>query len=423
VGRSCAEVKEKGESMTRFRSVLAVLACGAFVATACGSSKKTTGAAPAATTAAAASAATTAAAAPAATTAAAAPAATTAAAAGGDAGIAAAKANVAKYTTPSSEIGVKKPLTKKPDKKVFAWLECELASCTYITPGIKAATTALGWDLKVVSSKSGDPGPAFQQAIDAGANYIASTGEAGALYKEQAAAAKAKGIVMLSCYDASTPPSAASNILTQCGDAVFVEKTGPLMADWAVADSNGKANVLIVNIPDFSVLVSEEKAYKTELSKNCPTCTVDTLNVTIQDLIGGKVPAAVASKLQANSKINYVFNTFGDLPGGLTAALKSAGLADKVKVYGQDFSKFDLDEIAAGTMGAWSADPKGYAGWLMVDAAARLAVGMPLDEERAAAALPTFVVQDAKTAKEISDAGGDWNPPGMDAAFKKLWGV
>ena len=63
-----------------------------------------------------------------------------------------------------------------------------------------------------------------------------------------------------------------------------------------------------------------------------------------------------------------------------------------MKVYGQDFSKFDLDEIAAGTMAAWSADPKAYAAWLMVDAAARLSLGMPLDEERAAAPLPTFLV-------------------------------
>ena len=148
------------------------------------------------------------------------------------------------------------------------------------------------------------------------------------------------------------------------------------MADWAIADSEGKANVLIVNIPDFAVLQSEVAAYKAEMKKNCADCTVDELDVSIDDLVGGKVPAAVASKLQSNPKLNYVFNTFGSLPAGLTASLKSAGLLDKVKVYGQDFSKFDLDEIAAGTMHAWSADPKAYAGWLMVDAAARLALGM-----------------------------------------------
>ena len=240
-----------------------------------------------------------------------------------------------------------KPLTGKPDKKTFAWLECELESCPYITAGMKAATEALGWDLKVISSKSGDPGPAFQQAIDAGVDFIASSGEAPALYKAQAEAAKAKGIKILSCYDTDRPEPGDANLYTQCGDETFVQKTGPLMADWAIADSNGKANVLIVNIPDFAVLQAEVQAYKDEFEKNCPDCKVQELNVSIDDLVGGKVPAAVASKLQSNPDINYVFNTFGSLPAGLTAALKSAGLLDQVKVYGQDFSKFDLDEIVA----------------------------------------------------------------------------
>jgi ABC-type sugar transport system substrate-binding protein len=349
-------------------------------------------------------------------------AATTAGSGGGGSGLEAAKADVAKYTKESSEIGVTKPLTGKPPKKTIAWLECELESCPYETVGMKAATEALGWDLKVISSKSNDPGPAMQQAIDAGVDFIASSGESPALYKAQAQAAQDKGIKILSCYD-TTDPDPAKNLYTQCGDEAFVEKTGPLMANWAIADSEGKANVLIVNIPDFPVLVAEVDAYKAEFKKNCPDCKLSELDVSIDDLVGGKVPAAVASKLQSDSSINYVFNTFGSLPIGLTAALKSAGLLDQVKVYGQDSSKADLEEIVAGTMSAWSADPKAYAAWLMVDAAARLSLNMPLDEERQAAALPTLIIQDKETAQKILDEGGDWNPPNMAESFKKLWGV
>jgi hypothetical protein len=412
--------------LTKFKTMIAVVACGAVVAAGCGSSKKaatTTTAAAAATTTApatttAAAATTTAAAAT--TTAAAA---TTTAAAAGDAGVAAAKAVVAKYNDPKQPIGVTKPLTGKAPKKTIAWLECELESCPYETVGMKAATAALGWDLKVISMKSGDPGPAFQQAIDAGVNYIASSGLAPGLYKAQAAAAKAKGIKILSCYDTTVPDPANSNIYSQCGDTSFVKKTGPLMADWAIADSNGKANVLVVSISAFAVLKDETDAYKAELKKNCPTCGATDLDATVDDLVGGKVPANVAAKLQADPKINYVFFSFGSLPAGVTKSLSSVGLLSKVKVYGQDFSKFDLDEITAGTMGAWSADPKAYAAWLMVDAAARLSLNMPLDEERAAASLPTYLVGDGATAKTISDAGGDWNPPTMADDFKKLWGV
>jgi len=413
--------------MTKFRPLLAVLACGVIVATACGSdsnSSSTTAASSAtagATATTAAGTATTAAATG--TTPAASETTAAAGGAGSNAGVLAAQGVVDQYSKADGTIGVKIPLTGKPPKKTFAWMECDVPTCaSYLTPGIKDATAALGWDLKIIPMKSTDPGPAIQQAIDAGVDYISLTGVPVAAYKAQADAAKAKNIPILECY-ATDAPSVESNVLMQCGDESFVKKTGPIMADWAIADSKGNADILIVTIHDFPVLVSEEAAYKAELAKNCADCKVDTLNVTLDDLIGGKVPAAVASKLQSDPGINYVFNSFGDLPAGLTAALKSAGLDKQVTVYGQDFSKFDLDEIAAGTMGAWSADPKGYAGWLMVDAAARLSLGMTLDEERDAAALPTIIVNDAAFATQISDAGGDWFPPGSQDAFKKLWGV
>jgi ribose transport system substrate-binding protein len=347
-----------------------------------------------------------------------------AASAATDTGLAAAQAVVAQYAAETHDVGVSIPLTSKPKTGVkFAFLQCELESCTYLAKAMKQATDALGWQLINIASKSATPGPAFQQAIDSGAQYIASTGEAPALYKEQAMAAKAKGIKILSCYDTTVPDPAQSNIYSQCGDTTFVEKTGPLMADWAIADSKGAAHILSVSIPSFPVLKSETDAFAAEAKKNCSGCSVTDLNVSINDLVGGKTPALVANAVQADPKINYVFNSFGSLPAGETAALKSAGLLDRVKVYGQDFSGFDLDEIVKGTQHAWSADPKSLAAWLMVDYAARLSEGMPLTEERKAAALPTYLVQTADQATAVIKVGGDWNPVGMADTFKKLWQV
>ena len=343
---------------------------------------------------------------------------------GEDEGLERAREVVEQYRDENQPIGVTIPLDSVPEPQTIAWLECELESCPYITVGMEDATEALGWELMVISSQSANPGPAFQQAIDAGVDFIASSGEAPSLYEEQAQAAADAGIRILSCFDTTPPDGPNSNIWTQCGDASFVEKTGPLMADWAIVDSEGAANVLTVNIPDFPVLVAELDAYKAEMEANCPACNVTELDVTIDDLIGGTVPSSVASALQADPDINYVFFSFGSLPAGVTAALDSAGLLDQVTVYGQDFSAFDLEEIVAGTMGAWSADPKGYAGWLMVDAAARLSLGMELTEEREAASLPTFLVEDAETAQRILDEdGGDWGPPTMEEDFRELWGV
>lgn len=345
---------------------------------------------------------------------------------GGGSGLEAAQAVVEQYASAEQPIGLTEPLTGVPEPKTFAWLECELESCPYITAGMERATDALGWELVVISSESANPGPAFQQAIDAGVDFIASSGEARSLYEEQAMAAKDAGIKILSCFDTEPPGGEETNIYTQCGDTSFVEKTGPLMADWAIVDSEGAANILIVSIPDFPVLKAETDAYIAELEKNCPDCSHTELNITIPQLVGGEVPAAVASQLQSNPDINYAFFSFGSLPSGVTASLESAGLLEQVTVYGQDFSAFGLEEIVAGTMAAWSADPKAYAAWLMVDAAARLSLDMELTEERDAASLPTYLVDTPEKAQAVLDDPnypGDWYPPTMEDDFKALWGV
>jgi len=135
--------------MTKFRPLLAVLACGVIVATACGSdsnSSSTTAASSAtagATATTAAGTATTAAATG--TTPAASETTAAAGGAGSNAGVLAAQGVVDQYSKADGTIGVKIPLTGKPPKKTFAWMECDVPTCaSYLTPGIKDATAALG---------------------------------------------------------------------------------------------------------------------------------------------------------------------------------------------------------------------------------------------------------------------------------------
>ncbi len=131
---------------------------------------------------------------------------------GGGDGMAAAQAVVEQYRDPNQPIGVTIPLDSVPEPQTIAWLECELESCPYITTGMEDATEALGWELMVIPSESANPGPAFQQAIDAGVDYIASSGEARSLYEEQAQAAADAGIKILSCFDTEPPAGEETNI-------------------------------------------------------------------------------------------------------------------------------------------------------------------------------------------------------------------
>ena len=146
--------------MKKFSRAAAVLIPLALVTAACGSDDDSS----TATTAAAAATETSAAAAT-----------ETSAAAGGD-GLARAQQIVADNSKPADKIGPTIPLTGVPPKKTVAWLECEQPSCVAETPGIREATEALGWDIIVIPAASGAQGPAIQQALDQGADYIAHTG-------------------------------------------------------------------------------------------------------------------------------------------------------------------------------------------------------------------------------------------------------
>ena len=345
---------------------------------------------------------------------------------GGGDGVAAAQAIVDANSEPATDIGPTIPLDGVPEAKTVAWLECEQPSCAAITPGFEDATAALGWDLIVIPAASGDQGPAIQQALDQGADFIAHTGSPLATAEEQIAAAQEAGVGYYSCYSTDIPDPEVNNLYIQCGDSDGVFATGNLIANWIIADSGGTANALIVNIPDFPVLVSEAEGAAAAYEENCPDCTLETLDTTIDSLIAGEVPAAVASRLQANPDIDYVHFTFGDLPAGVADTLEEAGLLEGVSIVGVDFStQIGLPEIIAGRHAAWTANPKPYAGWLMVDAMARQSLGMDNPEERANATLPTFIVSDAAAAQAVLDLGDDgWpGPATMAEQFGALWGV
>ena len=400
------------DKKVKFAALLLPLA---LLAGACSSSSKAATTTASATTTTTASAATTTAAPGPTTTAAADPAA---------AGIAAAKTKADAALVAPTKIGPTIPLTGKPTKKTVAWLECELPSCAQISKGFKNATAALGWDLKVISVKSADPSPGFQQAIDANVNFIALSGTPGAVVQAQIDAAKAKGIGFFSCYSSDVPKGKDNNLYTQCGDNTSVFGAGALLADWIIADSAGKAHTLMVNIPDFPVLVAESDGAQAEYKANCPGCKFDELKMTLNDLISGAVPGAVVSKLQKDPSINYVHFSFSDIPAGVADAIEKAGLLSKVKLTGVDFNAtIGLAEIVAGRHQAWSANAKEYSGWLMVDAMARLSLGMDNPEERTNANLFSYLVTDAATAKALIPTDGWTGPKDMEAQFKALWKV
>ena len=338
------------------------------------------------------------------------------------AGLAAAQVVVDANKVAPEKIGPTIPLDSVPEAKTVAWLQCSLPSCAAIGVGFKNATEALGWKLEVITYEA-DPVAAFQQAIDHGVDYVSTTGTSQAVIQDQIDAAKAAGIGYFSCFDTSEPKGEENNIWTQCGDATAVFASGDRLANQVIVDSGGTANVLMVNIPDFAVLVSEREGAEAAYKANCPGCKFTELALTLDQLLAGEVAGAVVSAVQADPSIDYIHVAFDGLSTGLTSVLADAGLLEGRKVVGVDFSGAVLQEIVDGTMAFWTANPKEYSAWLMVDAMARHSIGQANTEERANALLPSFTVSSPAQAEPLV-AGDGWpGPATMAEQFKTLWGV
>jgi len=339
--------------------------------------------------------------------------------------LAAAQANLDKYLAVPTSIVQSTALTKIPPKKKVGFIQCADPSCAKLATYVKDGTDALGWDLVTVNATATDPGSAMQQAIDAGVDYIATTGFPVVLFKQQMAQAKAKGIGVFLCFSTDVPAGPGNNLFSDCYDSTAANTYATTLADYLIVQSKGAANALVVTIPTYPILTAQVDAVRAELGKNCPACKMSTLEVTVNDLVGGTVPQNISSYLQAHPDVDYVYFTYASLDNGVAPVLRAAGLQSKVKLVGTQGSQPQMKEVASGTAAAWSALPQELSMWTMVDQMARLSVGeWTSADERKAAVPPFFLVTTADGANALVNLADGWpGPTGFQDAFKKLWGV
>jgi ribose transport system substrate-binding protein len=247
------------------------------------------------------------------------------------------------------------------------------------------------------------------------------TGVPEALFAEQMEEAHKKGIQILSCFGADEP--SPTGYLAQCGSTKAEEDNGELLADWAIGNAEGKANVLAVNIPDYPTLVSQEEGFKARLAQNCPECSIESLGVTIEALAEGKVPQAIASKLQSDPSINYIYYTMSDLPGGVYETLAGAGLNENVTQFGLDFNQERLEEIEEGKIEVASGLAKEYSAWLLFHFAALNAEGQKIENLAEAELLPAILVGKEQAHQYMSTRYQWPGPEGFQEQFEALWHV
>jgi ABC-type sugar transport system substrate-binding protein len=311
------------------------------------------------------------------------------------AGVAEAQALVTKGLARPTSVGLTKPVGKAiPKGKKVVFISCGAQACE-------------------VQGSPEQLQNAFQTAMRQGANAIILNAVDRATLSKQIAEAKQKGVAFVT---SSSVDPVGDGILYNTSTSEQNARIGEYMAAQVVAESKGKADTLYVNISAFQILKTLGTSYQASLKKFCSDCGYASIDIPLASL-GKDAPDRIVSYLRSHPKVNYVVLSVSNALGaGLPAALRAAGLGDKVKVIGQGADTQTFQDIQSGQIKAVVPFDYYAVDYLMLDALARHFAGVPVQ----ATAPPLWIM----TEKNLP-ATTDKIFPIVESyrdQFKKLWG-
>jgi ribose transport system substrate-binding protein len=292
-----------------------------------------------------------------------------------------------------------------------------------VADGLAEGCKAIGWNFRVIDGR-GDVegrGQALGQAIALKPQGIVINGFDAKEQQTLAEQAVGQGIVLVGWHAGATPgplekPKVFVNVTTPA------EETSQAAAYLAIANSDGKAGVVIFTDSAFTIALAKSNAMA-DLIKQCKTCQV--LDTRVQSLGSATkdMPQVTASLLQRYGKKWAYSLAINDLYfDGMVPALTAAG----IKPTGQLFN------ISAGD-GSTSAyqrvrsnqyqyatipEPLNLQGWQLVDELNRAFAG----EKPSGFSSPVHIV----THENVEFDGGKsslFDPDnGYRDQYKKIWG-
>ena len=315
-----------------------------------------------------------------------------------------------------------KPFTQPKGKHILI-MPCGSAGqgCVNEANVEKQVAESLGWRVDVVDGKL-DPttwNQVVKQAADSGVDGIIAVSADPNLYTEAMAKVKAKAIPFVLTQQPPGP-----NDVEGVGAYVATDPVpgGEDVAEWIKADSNGKANVLVLDFPGFAALQTRTRSIVDNLKADCSGCKVEKVDVSVQTMSTSLTPL-VTSRLQKNPDIDYIWGSDDCCVSFMQQGIQLAGRSSSVKLLSMTGYPDQMKQLKTGEMAAELASATPFSGWLAVDSLGRLMAGEQLERN--------FwpVPQRIWSTKSIGEAPDSvfkvgWNTDvDYEPMFKKLWGM
>ncbi|MDO8186806.1 substrate-binding domain-containing protein [Conexibacter sp. JD483] len=329
-------------------------------------------------------------------------------------------AAVARAIRRPTSIGIDAPLRGGiPRDKTIWWIQCSSPACVALTKPLKAATDAVGWQLRVVNAglTPETVKAAWDQAVQGDPDAVIGSGFSRALYEPELKALAERGVPVLNMTTADPPEDGYA--ATQNYGPDFLA-AGRRLAQYVLARGGDDVHAATITVSAFANLGFVARGFSAELKAQCAGCTVDEQIVPATSL-GDDLPTRIATYLQAHPDVNWVYVGYADMMVGVPPALASAGIArDKVRFVTLDSLPTTAQYMQDGSyLVAAEGSPKPEMMWRHVDFLLRHFNREPT-EPATAHTLPTWTL----TAETLPSTTDDFPlVEDYEQQYEALWGV
>lgn len=266
----------------------------------------------------------------------------------------------------------------------------------------------------------------FQEAINNGADAIVNDGNVVKIIANQIKAAKDKGIPTVEAIN-SPPvagvPGQGSDPNTYGNVAPDSFLTGQLSAATAIVNTNGKAQVVIMNTSEVSASPTIVKGMKDALEK-CPSCSIVQITDTPLEQWSTAITGLTTTIVRSHPNVNYLLPIYSDMGIFAAAGIQQAGATGKVHIASFNGTPAAQALVKKGDIyAANTAQDNEWIGWAVVDQAMRGMLKMePADPISPVRYVATKDLQNVDTssspALSLALFGDDYKQ-----GFLKLWGL
>jgi ribose transport system substrate-binding protein len=337
-----------------------------------------------------------------------------------------AKAVVAKATAPVTQWDGPTTAPKAQKGKTIVYVSSDETNggSAGVGKAAQAAAQAIGWNFKLIDGRGTVTGQtqALSQAIALKPDGIILGGFDATSQKALIQQAASQGIKVVGWHAASAPgPIQSPPVFTNVESDPI--QTAKLAADYAIAQSNGTAQVVILTDSEYSIAVAKSTAMRNEIEK-CKYCKVLAYEDTPLSDVATRMPPLMTSLLQHYGKnltwmlgINDLYFDYA-VPPLRNLSVSPSGPPNFVSA--GDGSVSAYGRIRQGQyQGATIPEPLSLQGWQCVDELNRALAGQQPSGYVTAVHLVT--------ASNINTDGGPQNlfdpSNNYEQHYKTIWGV